>query len=151
MKSGVTGQRPLHDKGFISMARVDCLLLSDLAFFDRHARLCVIGIASRLAVPSLPVSVRQIMVVARVVETLPEEAIDVGVAVLTPSGEWAISGDPDSVQIELAGEYVLVTLRDLRLTEEGTYQFAVVLDQQKPVAVELPVCVTPSRRYAEVH
>ena len=133
------------------MARVDCVLVSDLAFFDRHARLCVIGIASRLAVPSLPVIVRQIMVVARVVEALPEEALDVGVAVLTPSGDWAISGGPDSVHIELAAEYVLVTLRDLCLTEEGTYRFAVVLGQQEPVAVDVPICVTPSRRYAEVH
>jgi hypothetical protein len=133
------------------MARVDWVLVTDLAFFDRHARLCVIGIASRLTVPSLPVIVRQIMVAARVVDTVPGEAIDVGVAVSTPSGDWAIESESDSVHIELAGEYVLVTLRDLHLREEGTYRFVVAVDQQEPVAVGVSVSVTPSRRYAEVH
>lgn len=55
------------------MARVDWLLVSDLAFFDRHARLCMVGIASRLTLPSLPVVIRQIMVVARVADPLPEK------------------------------------------------------------------------------
>jgi hypothetical protein len=133
------------------VARVDWVLVTDLAFFDRHARLCLIGIAQRLAIPSLPVIVRQVMVAAHVVDTVPGEAIDVGVAVSTPSGEWAIEGESDSVHIELAGEYVLVTLRDLQLTEEGTYRFVVAVDQQEPVAVGVSVSITPSRRYAEVH
>ena len=30
------------------MARIDWVLVSDLAFFDRHARLCVVGIATHL-------------------------------------------------------------------------------------------------------
>jgi hypothetical protein len=107
--------------------------------------------ASHLTVPSLPVIIRQIMVVARVADTLPDEAIDVDIVVLTPAGEWAIDGHPDSVQIELAAEYVLVTLRDLRLAEEGTYRFAVSLNHQEPVAVDVSVFTAPSRRYAQVH
>jgi hypothetical protein len=132
------------------MARIDWVLVSDLAFFDRHARLCVVGIATHLVVPTLPIGIAQIMVVARVVDPLPEEDMDVGVAVLTPTGTWAVPDHPDSVQIEVAAEYVIVTIRDLPLTEEGTYRFAVYLDQQT-VAVDVPVCVLPTRHYAEVH
>jgi hypothetical protein len=120
------------------------------AFFDRHARLCVVGIATHLVVPTLPIGLSQIMVVARVVDPFPEEDMDVGVAVLTPTGTWAVPDHPDSVHIEVAAEYVLVTIRDLPLTEEGTYRFAVYLDRQT-VAVDVPVCVLPTRRYAEVH
>jgi hypothetical protein len=132
------------------MARIDWAVVADVAFFDRHARLCMVGIATRLLVPALPVIVRQMMVVARVVDPHPGEEMDVGAAVLTPTGQWAVPDDPDNVHIEVAAEYVLVTLRDLPLNEEGTYRFSVHLDQQI-VAVDVPVCVMPARRYAEVH
>ena len=73
-----------------------------------------------------------------------------GVAVLTPTGLWAVPDEPDGVHIEVAEEYVLVTIRDLPLMEEGTYRFEVHLDEQT-VTVEMPVRVVPIRRYAEVH
>jgi hypothetical protein len=133
------------------MARIDWVLVTDLAFFDRHARICMVGVATHLMLPSLPVAIHQLMLVARVIDPLPGEQVEVGVNVLTPSGAWAIADHPDSVHIEVAAEYILVTLRDLPLTAEGTYRFRVHLDEQEPVAVDVPVFVIPDRRYAEVH
>ena len=68
---------------------------------------------------------------------------------MSASPSWrrrAIGDHPDSMHIELAAEYILVTIRDLCLAEEGTYRFALTLDQQQPVVVDVPVSVTSSRR-----
>jgi hypothetical protein len=46
---------------------------------------------------------------------------------------------------------ILVTLRDLPVREEGTHRFAVYLDQDHPVAVEVPVYIMPTERRAQVH
>jgi hypothetical protein len=132
------------------MAHIDWVLVADLAYLDQRGRLCTVGVVTKLLVPSLPIVMRQIMVVARVSDPLPGEEIGIGVAVLTPTGQWAEPDDPNSVQIEVAAEYLLVTLRDLPLMEEGTYRFAVYLDEQT-MAVEVPVCLPMSRRHAEVH
>jgi hypothetical protein len=132
------------------MAHIDWVLVADLAYFDQRGRLCTVGVVTKLLVPSLPVVVRQIMMVARVSAPSPGEEIGMGVAVLTPTGQWAEPDDPDGVQIEVAAEYLLVTLRDLPIVEEGTYRFAVYLDEQT-MAVEVPVCLPTSRRHAEVH
>ena len=68
-------------------------------------------------------------------------------AVVTHGGQ---PDEPDSVHIEVAEEYVMVTLRDLPLYEAGTYRFEVELDAHT-VAAEVPVRVTPTHSYAEVH
>jgi hypothetical protein len=60
------------------------------------------------------------MLVARVVDSLASEQMDVGVAVLSPSGRWPLADDPGHGHVEVTDEYVLVTLRDAALTEEGT-------------------------------
>jgi hypothetical protein len=132
------------------MAHIDWVLVADLAYLDQRGRLCTVGVVTKLLVPSLPIVVRQIMVVARVSDPSPGEEIDIGVAVLTPTGQWAEPDDPNSVQIEVAAEYLLVTLRDLPLTEEGSYRFAVYLDEET-MTVEVPVCLPTSQRHAEVH
>lgn len=133
------------------MARIDWVLAAETAFLDSHARLCMVGITTRLIVPSLPVGIRQLMVVAHIVDQRAGEELEVGAAVLTPAGTWATPDDPDCVHIEVAAEYVLVTLRDLPVREEGTHRFAVYLDQDHPVAVEVPVYIMPTERRALVH
>jgi hypothetical protein len=132
------------------MAQIDWVLVADLAYLDQRGRLCTVGVVTRLLVPKLPIVMRQVMVVARVSDPSPGEEINIGVAVLTPSGQWAEPDDPDGVQIEVASEYLLVTLRDLPLMEEGTYRFAVYLDEHT-MTVDVPVCLPTSRRHAEVH
>jgi hypothetical protein len=133
------------------MARIDWVLVCDLAYFDRHARMCTVGITTQLVVPSLPIHLRQIMMVAHVIDPTPGEQVDVGVAVVTPAGMWAAPSSSDNLHIEVAAEYILVTLRDLQLSEEGVYRFQLHLDDDQPAVVNVPVLAVPRPRYAEVH
>jgi hypothetical protein len=133
------------------MARIDWVRVCDLAYFDRHARMCTVGITTSLVVPAVPVHLREIMMVARIVDQRPGEDIDISVGVQTPSGLFAAPATRDHLHIEVAAEYVLVTIRDLPLREEGVYAFQVKLDAGQPVAVEVPVLAIPREQLAEVH
>ena len=114
------------------MARIDWAQLCELAFLDNCDRLCTIGITNRFPVPSLPVAVNQIMIAARVVDVRPGEEFEVGLSVATPSGLWTAPNDPDGYDVGIAGEYVLITLRNLPLHLEGLYRFEVSLDAGIP-------------------
>ena len=48
------------------MAHIEWMHLCELAYFDRQSRLCMVGMTTHLVLPSLPVRMRQIMMVARV-------------------------------------------------------------------------------------
>ena len=43
------------------------------------------------------------------------------------------------------------TLRDLPLTEEGVYRFAVTVDDAAPVTLDIPVLLTVKPAFAEIH
>jgi len=133
------------------MARIEWVLVCDLAYFDRYARMCTVGITTSLIVPAVPVHLREIMVVARVVDQRPGDEIDISVGVQTPSGLFAAPSTSDNLHIEVANEYVLVTIRDLPLQEEGRYAFQVRLGTGSPVAVEIPVLAVPREQHAGVH
>lgn len=126
------------------MARVEWMHVCELAYFDRHARMCMVGITTHLVVPALPLRMRQIMMVAHVVDLEPGGRINVSVAVATPDGEWIAPTASDDIHIEVASEYVLVTLRDLPLKDEGTYRFALHVDPQQFITVDMPVFAMPS-------
>jgi hypothetical protein len=51
--------------------------------------------------------------------------------------------------VEVAHRYVLVTLRDVPLTEEGIYRFQLALKGQSVANVDIPV-LTPARTAASV-
>jgi hypothetical protein len=133
------------------MARIDWVLVCVLAYFDRHARMCTVGITTSLIVPALPVHLREIMMVARVLDQRPGEEIDISVGVQTPSGLFASPSTSDNLHIEVAYEYVLVTIRDLPLQEVGQYAFQVKLGNSEPVAATIPVLAVPRQQLAEVH
>jgi hypothetical protein len=103
------------------VARIDWALLCDLAFFDRQDRLCVVGIVRRLPAPHLPLAITQMMLVARLTDIRPVEEVAVSVAIVTPSGVLTTSNSTDCILVEMAQEYVLVTLRGIPLQEEGVY------------------------------
>ena len=133
------------------MTRIDWMLVCDLAYFDQQARLCTVGITTHFLVPSVPVSLRHIMMVARLADPQPGTRMDIGVAVSTPRGQWIAPTESDDLQIEVASQYILVTLRDLPLREEGTYRFALHLDPEQQVAVDVPVFVMSAEEPRRPH
>ncbi|MGC4083502.1 MAG: hypothetical protein QM736_15670 [Vicinamibacterales bacterium] len=134
------------------MARIDWLVGCDMAFFDRQDRLCVVGMITHLPVPRLPLAIHQLTLVGKLADVQMEEEFDVRVEVVLPSGLFSCPRDPRCINIELAGQYVLVTLRDVPLTEEGAYRFEVTLGEQPPASVEIPVLSVRSvQRMADVH
>ena len=133
------------------MARIEWVLLCDLAYLDRYGRVCTVGITTSLIVPPVPVHLREIMMVARVVDQRPGHDIDISVAVRTPSGLFATPSSSDNLHIEVASEYVLVTLRDLPPQVEGLYAFHVSLRSGSQAALALPTFAIPREQHAGVH
>ena len=132
------------------MARIDWALLCDLAFFDRQDRLCVIGMFREIPAPSLPLTMGQVMLVAKLADIRPIEELAISVRVLSPSGRRTTPGHSDGVVIEMTREYVLATLRDVPILEEGVYRFQVELNGQTVVSVDIPV-MTVERPSPAVH
>jgi len=133
------------------MAKVDWAVLCELAFLDRHDRLCVVGLTTTLPVPRLPILVNQLMLVARLDELKPVEEIQIAAAVVSPSGIWKTPSVDDSVSIEMAREFVLVTLRSIPLAEEGVHSFRLLMTGLPPVLVDVPVVMAGSRSPAVMH
>src|SRR5262245_38200199 len=133
------------------MARVDWTVLCELAFLDRQDRLCVIGLTTALPVPQLPILVNQLMLVARLDGLRPIEEIQVAAAVVSPTGIWKTPSDDDSVSIEMAREFVLVTLRSIPLTEEGIHSLRILIGGQPPASIDVPVVMVGSQIPASMH
>jgi len=131
--------------------RVDWTILCELAFLDRHDRLCMVGSTTTLPVPQLPIVVNQLMLVARLEGLKPIEEIQVAAAVVAPSGIWKTPSVDDSVSIEMAREFVLVTLRSLPLAEEGIHSFRLLIGGLPPVSVDVPVLTVGSAIPASLH
>ena len=133
------------------MARFDWMQVCELAYFDRQARLCLVGITTHLVLPSLPIRMRQLMIVGRVEDLPPGESLDVSFAMMTPAGQWLSPADDDT-HVELSSEYVVVTLRDVPFQEEGPYRFAIQIGPQQLASVVLPVVVlVPEAERVGVH
>jgi hypothetical protein len=121
------------------MAEIKWAELCELAFIDKYDRLCMIGVTTRFAVPSLPLLVRQIMIAARIDDVRPGDGFAVGISMTTPSGGVVVPNRNDGFDISVAGEYILITLRDVPLSQEGHYRFEVSINEQEPVALEVLV------------
>src|SRR5215813_2617582 len=137
------GQSAADSPG-VPMARVDWAVLCELAFLDRHDRLCVVGMTTTLPVPRLPILVNQLMLVARLDGLKRVEEIQVAAAVVSPNGMWKTPSVDDSVSIEMAREFVLVTLRSIPLAEEGIHSFRMLIAGHPPVSVDVPVLTVGS-------
>ena len=133
------------------MARIDWAVLCDLAFIDSHERLCVIGVTRKFLVPTLPIALHQVMLVAHLTDIQPINAIGVGVSVVSPHGTSSRPKASDSVFIEIAGEYVLATLRDVPLADEGLYRFEIGLTGQTPTPVSFTVVAASRAIAAQLH
>jgi len=133
------------------MATLAWLHLCETAFLDNCQRLCVIGLTNRLSVPVVPIAAHQLMLAGLVVDHRPGEEIEIGVAITTPGGLSPSPNDPHCIDISTAGEYVLITLRQLPLREEGVYRFTVSLGEAAGVTLEIPVLVISNSVPAHVH
>jgi len=133
------------------MARIDWAVLCDSAFLDQHDRLCVIGIVRRITVPSLPLTFRQLTLVARLKDIQPVDEVSVAIGMVTPSGRHAARPDSGAVAIEMAGEYVLAALHDVPLLEEGAHRFQIQLRGQPVVSLEIPVMALSEPATAPLH
>src|SRR5262245_41452363 len=126
------------------MARIDWAVVCDSAFLDRQERLCVIGLVGKLMVPAMPFTVRQLMLVARLADIQPVDAIALVVTMVTPAGLHDPGTGSETVAIELVGEYVFASFRDVPLFEEGAYRFQIKLRGQAVVSVAIPVMAASS-------
>jgi hypothetical protein len=133
------------------MAHIDWIHLCELAYFDRQGRLCIVGMTTHFVLPALPIRLRQIMLVARVAEARPGVRLDVGFGLATPAGIWMSPNSDDDVHVEVAGDYILVTLRDVPFQEEGGHRFGIQLGPQQLTTVDVPVVIMPAAQPAEYH
>ena len=133
------------------MAKIAWLQLCETAFLDDCDRLSVIGMVNRFPVPALPIAVHQLMLAGHVVDVRPGEAIEVGVSITTPSGLSPSPDDPQCIEISNAGEYVLVTLRQFPLHEEGVYRFSISLVAGDTATLDIPVLLVSSVVHAQIH
>src|SRR5262245_57890794 len=108
------------------------------------------GIVRRLTVPSLPATVSNLTLVARLVEIQPVDEIAVTVGLSTPTRQ-NVARPGSGVTLQMAGDFVVAALRDVRLMETGTHRFQVTLGGQPVVSVVVPVVVLTDATTASVH
>lgn len=133
------------------MARIDWAFVCELAYFDRHERLCVVGIVKEFVVPQLPLALNQVTLVARLTDIQPMDEVDVALGVVAPNGAVATPTAAHGAVVEVSNGYILATLRDVPLLEEGSFGFCVGLHEQPPVIVPVPVMAMSHPLNAECH
>src|SRR5215467_11819209 len=130
------------------MIRIDWAQLCEMAFLDDSARLCMIGVMTRFPAPQLPVAMRQVVIVVRIVDVETEESFSIGVSMLTPRGVLLTPQSSDGFDITVTAEYIFITLRDIPLKEEGMYRFSVAVGKGDPVSIDVPVRLVVDRPLA---
>src|SRR5262249_20056143 len=120
------------------MARMDWAQLCELAFLDDCDRLCMIGIMTRFPVPSLPIAMRQMMIVARIVDVQSGESFGVGVSLTTPSGFSIAAHQTDGFEVGIAAESVSIPLRKTPFAEKGTPRPLVSIGDGDPAVLDIP-------------
>jgi len=133
------------------MVTIEWAFFCDMALIDRYHRLSIIGISPRIPTPTIPIAVRHSMLVAKM--NAPEgERIDFGIRIAAPSGLVAVlTPDDQDVSVESAHGFLLVTMRNLPLPEEGTYRFELMVNGQIAATVPLSVLVTSPSESGGVH
>jgi hypothetical protein len=121
------------------MAGIAWVVLCESVFRDESGRLCLLGIADHLPVPSLPLTLVDHLVVARLTRATGPEDLGVSFGVLTPGGRWVSPSTDVSAGVSMSGDYVIIGLRTLPLREEGIYKFAVSLSSGVTASVDIPV------------
>jgi len=132
------------------MAKIDWALVCDHAFLDQQDRLCLIGVARQIPAATLPLTLHQVMMVARLADIRPFDEVAITVGMVTPSGKHLARTGSEHVAVQMAGEYALATLRDIPLIEEGVHRFQIRLRGQPVVSVQIPVLTMGRAAFAGV-
>jgi hypothetical protein len=130
------------------MVRIDWAQLCEMAFFDDCDRLCLIGVMTRFPAPALPIAMRQLMIAVRIADVEAGESFGIGVSMVTPGGVRLTPEHSDGFDIAMSAEYILITLREVPLAEEGAYRFAVSVGKGSPICIDVPVRLVPRDAYA---
>lgn len=122
------------------MARLDWAVVCDHAYLDRTQQLCLVSIHREFTPPSLPLTLPHLMFVGKLVDLQIVEELEVTAAVITPSGGILIAdAESENMVIQMAREYVIVTIRNFPLAEAGVYSFRMQLGDQPSMDVNIPV------------
>ena len=127
------------------MAAVDWMVLCESAFFDENGRLCLIGIARHFPVPSIPLLLFQHTLVAHLADPVQRKNLAVSFAVRTPSAVWVTPDETEAARVTRVEDYILVTLRNLPLKEEGLYRFGLSMNDEPAASLDIPVWIVPPR------
>jgi hypothetical protein len=130
------------------MATINWAVMCETAFPDELGRLSIVRIVRTLAAPALPFELHQQTLVAHLKDIEPTEGIEMVVLVVAPNESLVTPQSTDCAVIEMSGEYVLVTLRDLPIRHEGVYRFGIALRDQPAVFVDVPVVVAQRPEWA---
>jgi uncharacterized protein DUF6941 len=133
------------------VARIDWAVACELGFLDAQDRVCLIGVTTRLPVPRLPILVNQLMLVAHLADLRATEELEIAAAIVAPTGLWQTPTDADGLTIEVARDYVFVTLRGIPLYHEGVHSFRLLLSGQPAVAIDIPAIALQPVAQADVH
>lgn len=135
-----------------SVTTISWVVLCESISRDRFDRISLLGVASHMPVPSLPLVLNEHMVVARLSHVGRADALDVAFGVSTPAGLWVTPDAEDAATVAIAGEYVLIRLHSLPLREEGVHRFEVGLSNGAAASVDVPVWLCePDNRRQPVH
>jgi hypothetical protein len=115
------------------------------AFFDDDHQLFVERLVRRFNVPKLGIAFTEFTIVT-VLKTRPREGenVNINLDILTPSGTHCNPQDPNAVRIECGNDFLLLTLKEMPILEEGTYRFNIRVNGLPLTTVEMPVRVLPS-------
>lgn len=114
-------------------------LLCHRVLLDDEGRLCLQSLIDSLTVPTLPILVREVTVVAKVANAVITPDLDVRIDIATPDGQWSVPADAEAMQLFVAGDVIVATIRSLPIAAHGVYRFDVSIGGQLAAAVELPV------------
>src|SRR5262245_52616349 len=130
---------PARADRIASMVTIEWVVLCESIYRDQTDRMSLLGIASHLPVPTLPLLLTEHMIVARLSKHGTPEELDVGFGIVTPGGLWVTALDDDAVSVAVSGEYLIITLRALPLRDPGTHRFEVRLSNGSAGSVDIPV------------
>jgi hypothetical protein len=129
------------------LPRVELACLCDNAFFDRHNRLCLIGVTATIGLPRLPMTIREMVLVARL-QAGEGTQIRAEIRITQPGGTPGVPVDDAFLTLDLINDHLVATMRGIPLPREGTYLFEILLNgvpaTEVPLEVKLATALSQS-------